>query len=89
MGFAANDPLNPVACGGLGHSEIGYHNDTCYKLNWASGQWTETAVAILAQPRIYTGALKTKTVKEKLIQIKDWLNFSGSHYHTDPLFMGK
>ena len=60
MGFAANDPLNPVACGGLGHSEIGYHNDTCYKLNWASGQWTETAAAILAQPRIYTGRIDEK-----------------------------
>ena len=58
MGFVGNDPLNPVACGGLGHSENGYHNDTCTKLDVARGMWAvenKGVQATLAQPRIYSG----------------------------------
>ena len=61
LGFVGNDPLTPVACGGLGHSkESGYHNDTCTKLNLKTGTWgmkENDVQATLAQPRIYSGAL--------------------------------
>ena len=52
MGYL-KDGDNPSICEGLGYSENGYHEDTCYKIDLKTSKFIQDEPLIY--PRVYSG----------------------------------